>query len=379
MNKKILFVDDEENVLSSFKRNLRREFSITTAPGGHEGLEIIKNQGPFAVVVSDMQMPKMKGSEFLAEVKKISPDSSRILLTGYANIENAIDAVNHGSIFRFLTKPCSNEALISALHEAIRQNQLLTGEKELLEKTLKNSINVLTEILGMVNPAAFGRANRVKRYVNQIARLLKLNNIWKLDMAAMLSQIGFVTLPNHILEKVYHQEELSAKERNMLAEHPEIGAQLIKQIPRLEDVSQIIRNQNTDFSEHQKISTPLAPVQKFIVLSSQILKVVLGFDEMIFRGISKPSAMSILKRDKSKYNPKVVDLLEHVQISEKERMQKTLALAQLKSNMLTNQNIISLQGKMLVAKDTELTDPLIQRLKSYDVSVGVQQPIKIFV
>ncbi len=378
MNKNILFVDDEENILASYKRTLRKDFNIFTALGGYEGLEIIKSQKTFAVVVSDMQMPKMKGSDFLAHVKKSSPNSTRIMLTGYANIDNAIDAVNHGSIFRFLTKPCSTEVLTNTLNEAIRQYQLITAEKILLEKTLKNSINVLTSILGMTNPSAFGRANRVKRYVSQIGQLLGLKEIWKLDMAAMLSQIGFVTLPPYILEKVYNQEILSKKEQEMLAGHPAIGGELIQQIPRLEDVAQIIRLQDSNFVDHS-IKNLSSQNEKFIALGAQILKVVLGFDEMIFRGISKQAAMAMLKRDKTKYNPRIVDLLEHVQISEKERMMKNLPLPHLKPTMLTNQNIMSKNGKMLVSIDTELTGPLIQRLKAYDKSVGVVQPIKIFV
>jgi response regulator RpfG family c-di-GMP phosphodiesterase len=378
MNEKILFVDDDENILASYKRNLRKKFQISTAPGGQEGLDLIKSEGPFAVIVSDMQMPGMKGSEFLAEANKLNPDSIRLMLTGYANINNAIDAVNKGHIFRFLTKPCDTTTLVQTLNEGLRQYKLIYSEKELLEKTLKNSIDVLTSILAMINPAAFGRANRVKRYVVQIAQKLNLENVWKLDMAAMLSQIGFITLPSHILDKVYNQETLSQKEQSMLAEHPAIGGQLIEKIPRLETVSEIIKRQNIGFSEHA-INPETSAEEKFISLGAQILKVVLGFDEMAFRGVSKTAAMALLKRDQQKYNPKIVDLLEHVQINEKERLSKLLPIDLLKPNMITLQSIMSFNGKMLVAKETEITEPLLQRLFAYNRSVGVVQPIKVMI
>lgn len=378
MNEKILFVDDEENILSSYKRNLRKNFNVYTALGGLEGLNLIKSEGPFAVVVSDMQMPGMKGSEFLSEVNSISPDSVRIMLTGFANVNNAIDAVNEGHIFRFLTKPCDITTLVQTLNKGIQQYRLIHSEKELLEKTLRNSISVLTDILGLVNPAAFGRASRVKRYVIQIAKKLKLKDIWKLEMAAMLSQIGFVTLPTHILEKVYHQEDLSQKEQVMLSGHPAIGGQLIEKIPRLEGVAEIIRKQNMDYKEHN-LNAKMSPGEKFVFLGAQILKVVLGFDEMTFRGVSKSAAIAMLKRDHQKFNPKIVDFLEHVQITEKERAIKTLSLDALEPGMIPCQSVMSFKGKMLIAGDTELTEPLIQRLNAYDRSIGVLQPFKVLV
>lgn len=378
MNKNILFVDDEENILASFKRNLRKDFNIVTATSGADGLNLIKNNHEFSVIVSDMQMPNMKGSEFLKEVSHISPDSVRILLTGYANIDNAIAAVNEGRIFRFLTKPCSNDVLINALNEGIRQYQLVTAEKDLLEKTLKNSIEVLTSILSMVNPAAFGRASRVRRYVIQIGRQLQLNNLWQLEMAAMLSQIGFVTLPPHILEKIYTREMLNKKEQRMFSEHPAIGASLIEKIPRMKTIAEIIQKQNTDYKDHETPSS-LSTEQKFITLCAQILNVVIGFDEFVFQGISKSSAIAMLKRDTQRYNPKITGLLEFVQISEKERQSKSVYLAELKTGMISQNNILSVQGKILVARNIELTEPLIKRLQAYDKTVGVTQPVKVLI
>ncbi|MFH1417727.1 MAG: response regulator, partial [Planctomycetota bacterium] len=136
MSKKILCVDDDPNILNAYRRGLRRLFEIETAEGGAEGLEAIASQGPFAVVVSDMRMPGMDGIQFLTAVKKRAPESVRIMLTGNADQQTAMDAVNEGSIFRFLTKPCPPEHLAKALTAGIEQYRLITAEKELLGKTL---------------------------------------------------------------------------------------------------------------------------------------------------------------------------------------------------------------------------------------------------
>jgi len=110
MSEKILFVDDEKFVLDTFRRNLRKHFEIETAEGSMAAFDQLERNGPFAVVVSDLKMPKMNGVEFLSMVKTRYPDSIRIMLTGQGDLNTAVAAVNQGSIFRFLTKPCSPDA-----------------------------------------------------------------------------------------------------------------------------------------------------------------------------------------------------------------------------------------------------------------------------
>ncbi len=136
MNNRVMFVDDDANILDAFKRQLRGQFRIETAQGGDEALAAVTNQGPYAVIVSDLRMPSMDGIQFLSRVREISPDSVRMMLTAYGDLQTAIDAVNEGNIFQFLTKPCKPDALAMAVAAGIEQYRLVTTEKELLEKTL---------------------------------------------------------------------------------------------------------------------------------------------------------------------------------------------------------------------------------------------------
>src|SRR5690349_20120797 len=159
----LLCVDDEPLVLEGLTLHLRRAFTVTTATSGAAGLEILKDKGPFAVVMSDMRMPGMNGAEFLSKVREQWPDTVRVLLTGQSDLQSAVAAVNDGQIFRFLTKPCPPELLLGALGAASRQHDLLIGERVLLEQTLHGSIKMLTDVLSLANPVAFGRANRAKR------------------------------------------------------------------------------------------------------------------------------------------------------------------------------------------------------------------------
>jgi FixJ family two-component response regulator len=133
---KILFVDDDPGILEGFQRLLRKEFVVTVALSGHEGLAAIKQDGPFAVVISDMRMPGMSGAEFLAKMRQKAPEAVRMLLTGQTDMHAAIDAINEGNIFRFLTKPCRKEDLVNAINLGLAQYHSVVAEKELVKKAL---------------------------------------------------------------------------------------------------------------------------------------------------------------------------------------------------------------------------------------------------
>jgi DNA-binding NtrC family response regulator len=211
MDEKILLVDDDTNILDGYRRSLRGQFLMETAPGGEPALKLAVENGPYAVVVSDMQMPGMDGIQLLSRIKGLSPDTIRIVLTGNAEIGTAINAINEGSIFRFLTKPCSQEMMAKTLTAGLMQYRLVTAEKQLLEQTLSGSIQVLTEVLSLVNPAAFSRAERARRYIHHIVTSMKLRNPWQYEVAAMMSQLGCVTLvPGNDRRRIQRRETHAA-------------------------------------------------------------------------------------------------------------------------------------------------------------------------
>src|SRR6266404_4972909 len=240
VSEKILFVDDDINILEAYKRQLRRQFTIETALGGEEGLEAVRSQGPFAVVVSDLRMPGMDGIQFLSAVREAVPDSVRCMLTGHADLDAAITAVNADNLFRFLTKPCPPDELGKTLEAAVTQYRLITAERELLEKTLTSSVQVLMEVLSLGNPTAFGYASRIKRYIQHMATQLKLTNTWEFEIAAMLLQICAVALPSALLQRVYTDQPLSPEEQEIVTALPKVTSALVAKIPRLESVARMI-------------------------------------------------------------------------------------------------------------------------------------------
>ncbi len=212
----ILLVDDEPAILDGLRRQLRGRYAIETATGPTAGFSAMAAQS-FAVVVSDLRMPGMDGVQFLAQVRERAPHAVRIMLTGQADVEAAVQAVNRGNLFRFLTKPCPPDDLIAALDAGLAQHRLLIAERELLEKTLAGSVKVLTEILAMTSPRAFGRAQRLRHVARRLAEAVGHPAPWQVELAAMLAQLGAVTLPQDLLDRADAGTELRDDERHLLA------------------------------------------------------------------------------------------------------------------------------------------------------------------
>ena len=377
MNEKVLCVDDDQNILSAYKRNLKNQFNIETALGGEEGIELNKVKGPFAVIVSDMRMPGMDGVQFLARVRASSPNTVRIMLTGNADMQTAIDAVNEGNIFRFLTKPCPPESLAKSLDAGIRQYQLITAEQELLKNTLGGAIKVLVEILSMVNPTAFSQASRIRRYMRHIVKEMHLTNLWQYEIAAMLSQIGCVTLPHEILDKVYSQVVLADKESRLLASHPTVGYKLLSNIPRLETVAGMIRDQQKPFNtEHHP---PKGSQEEKIEFGAQMLKVAVDFDKCIFGGALPKDALATMRIRHYEYNPKILASMENFEIEKTEKRCKMVSVKELIFGMITNQDIHAKNGLLLVSRGQEITYPIIARLQNFKLQVGVEEPFEVIV
>lgn len=377
MTEKILFVDDDPNILEAYQRQLRKKFVIETASGGESGIDIIKSRGPFAVVVSDMRMPGMNGVQFLAKVRELEPEIVRVMLTGQADMNDTINAVNEGHVFRFLTKPCPPITMIKALMASLEQYRLVIAEKELLEKTLTGSIKVLTELLSIMNPSAFGRASRIKHYVRHIAKQLQLPKAWRFEMAAMLSQIGCITLPPDILSKVYAGQRLSVEEQEMFSSHPSVGYSILSKIPRLESIAQMIKNQHKPYSKHH-IALDESNDSKDIGLGAQMLKIVLDFDQLVLKKLSPKTALKKM-RDSEDYDPLILKALDSIEVSKDNFEIRTVRVDELSTNMVVDEDIKSKDGLLLLTKGQEVTYSVVKCLQSIKRRTAIIEPIRVLI
>ncbi|MDM7915532.1 MAG: response regulator, partial [Candidatus Eisenbacteria bacterium] len=147
MTRKILFVDDEPLIVETFRRLLEERYEIETATSPEEGLRILRGSGPFAVVVSDLRMPEMSGTDFLGKVRQGWPDTVGVMLTGYADLDTTIRILSEGKIFRFLTKPCPREQIILTVEAALAHHRLVVAERDLLGVTLPGLLGAIARDL----------------------------------------------------------------------------------------------------------------------------------------------------------------------------------------------------------------------------------------
>jgi response regulator RpfG family c-di-GMP phosphodiesterase len=375
---KILFVDDEPNILEAYRRSLKKEFHVETAVGGEQALALVAANGPYAVIVSDMRMPGMDGVQFLARVREQAPDSVRMMLTGNADQQTAIDAVNEGHIFRFLAKPCPPETMAKAVTAGVRQYQLVRAERDLLEKTLGGSIQILADVLSLVNPMAFGRSSRVRRLVRQLCGVLKVEDAWQTEIAATLSQLGCIMVPEETLAKVYSGAALTAEEMRMLQAHPQVGRDLIAHIPRLEPVAEIIAYQEKQFNGSGRPHDGRTGDE--IPYGARILKLALDFDKMAEGKFSNPEAYDEIKRRGDWYDPSIVAALAEVLASDETKYElRSVSVNDLGPNMILAEDIRSTTGVLLVAKGQEVAASLSMRLANFVLKTGIQEPINVFV
>ena len=376
MSDNILFVDDDANILESYKRFFRRQFKITTANGGESGLQTLTAEGPFAVVVSDMRMPVMDGTKFLAKVREQSPDSVRMLLTGQADLNDAIAVVNEGHIFRFLTKPCPPEILSRALSAGLEQYRLIVSERELLDKTLKGSIKLLVDILSITTPEAFNRSIRVRKLATEIATRLNLPNLWEVDLAALLSQIGCVTIPAEILRKRYQGQSLSLSENEMYLKHFEIGRDLLANIPRLESVAEAIYYQEKRFDGG---GLPNDTKQgKQIPTIARILNAVHDFDRLLMSGIPADEAVIKLRGRASLYDPDVLDALHAASLNaEKGFVVREIRARDVRTGMVLAEDVRTHTNLLLVSKRQEISETLRICILNFADKGNIVEPIRI--
>jgi response regulator RpfG family c-di-GMP phosphodiesterase len=363
MLEKVLMVDDEINVLEGYQRLFRHEFHIDTAAGGAAALSALAATGPYAVVVSDMRMPEMDGAKLLTKIKLLAPETTRIMLTGNADIHSAVSAVNEGNIFRFLTKPCSRENLGKALSAGLAQYRLVTAEKDLLEHTLQGSIQVLTEVLSLVNPAAFGRASRLRRYVHQAVTRMALESPWRFEVAAMLSQLGCVTLHPETIEAVYAGRPLPRDEQARFDAHPGVAHDLLSKIPRMEAIAWMIAHQHDSaISAGTAVDSEVADMQ----MGANLLRATLAFDELVRKGVSESEAANRLCEEHKDFDPRILQALVESEAGKDQRQVHTCTLDQLSPfGMALAEELRTTTGVLLVAKGQEVTSALILKLRSF--------------
>lgn len=370
----VLFVDDEPNALAAYTRLLRGRCTVLTALGGDEALNVLQTQGPVSVVVSDLRMPGMDGIELLTRIRQVAPDTVRALLTGHADLTAAAKAINDGHVFRLLFKPATPATLARTVADCQEQYRLVRAERELLEQTLFGSVRVLSEVLGLVHPAAFGRATRLRHYVTHMVSSLGLPDAWQYEVAALVSQVGCIGIPRETLERLLAGQTVRREDRAQFDRHPEVGAGLLASIPRLDAVARMVGAQFAPgLEERPRSSRELPPEQ----LGAVLLHVATEFDGLLFQGLARNEALDRLRALPARYPPEIVEALAGISVVEAQSRVRDAAVHELAPGMMLESAIRAQNGLLLVPAGQPVTSATVELVRGYARTVGVVEPIAV--
>lgn len=378
MADRVLLIDDDPHLLSGLRRLFDEEFDLVTAPGGKAGVEAVRAGPPFAVVISDMRMPDMDGIETLKAIRALAPDTVRMMLTGNADQTTAIDAVNHGAILRFYTKPCPPDLLREGIQAGIEQYRLVTAERDLLEKTLSGSLKLLVDLVSMNDPVGHQLAVRLREWVRLLAVEMRMPTRWQLEIAATLIGIGQVAVPTEIVARLRAGETLTDIERQIVERAPEAARNLLSNIPRLEKVAEILYYQDKGFDGSGFPAD--GPSGDAIPFDARLLRVLKDLALATEGGPLTRTAFAALEVHRGRYDPR---LLAGVRIA----LEKTLSteaatvievpLSSLRVGQTILSDIRQTNGHLILAANSQISEAQLERLRNLRRIFTFIEPIKV--
>jgi response regulator RpfG family c-di-GMP phosphodiesterase len=413
----ILCVDDEANILSALRRLFRPHgYTVLVAGGGEEGLETLAREH-VDLIISDMRMPGMDGATFLAKARQQYPDTVRLLLTGYADMESTIAAIKAGQIARYIAKPWNDQDVILTVREALerkalerdklrlealtlRQNEELkdlnasleqkvearTSELRIAHEKLKQhfltSIRVFSNLIELREGASAGHSKRVADLARKLA--VKLNftgaEVQDVMLAGLLHDVGKIGLPDELNGKpVSH---MNGDELGLLRKHPVAGQAALMGLENLRKAGTFIRGHHERW-DGQGYPDRLSGLA--IPLGARIIAVANDFDGLQIgslspRKLKQDEAIAFIQQNRGKrYCPQVVDALVDV-LGVAETAISTggeVNPAALRPGMVLARDLVSRDGVMLLAADFVLDESLIRQLRELEASEGTRLSIAI--
>jgi putative nucleotidyltransferase with HDIG domain len=413
---KLLFVDDEENILRSLQRLfMDEEVEVFTASSGAQGLEILAREAGIGVIVSDQRMPEMTGVDFLEKSKAISPQSIRILLTGYADVNAAIDAINRGGTFRYLNKPWNDDELVQTVKGALHMYRLLIENKRLgaivkkqnaelkkwnteletmvqeqtmelqksydsvrainsrLRVSFKNTIVAFSGLIELRNKGMRTHSRNVAEVSVNAAKQLGMESEQRetIMVAALLHDIGKIGISDLMLAR--ETEQMNFAEREEYLQHPIRGQAAIDRIEELREAGLIIRSHHENYDGS---GFPDGLKKANIPLGARIIALADHIDQKIRKAMGTIGFEAMRKEVELQkgtlFDPKLIPVvLEQAEVFYKKNRPRTdhmeieLLPNDLQEGMEASRDVFSGTGILLLTKGTVLAKYSIMLLKRY--------------
>ncbi len=375
----VLVVDDTEANVDILVDALGELYDVSVAMDGVAALEAVAEEPPDLILL-DIMMPEMDGYEVCQRLKgnERYANIPIIFLTALTEISNKTKGFQLGAV-DYITKPFEIAEVNARVKTHLKLRLAELELRDLVVKTLGGAIEVLTEILSVANPTAFSRTSRLKRHVSKVMAAFKLTDFWQIRMAAMLSQIGCVIVPPETIEKIFRGEKVLVEEKETYNRHPQIGYELIRKIPRLTEVAEIIARQQELQKETGFQGDDQA--QRMIHIGSRILKLVLEYEKLTYSGKTPSAAMAELKTGEKEYGPKLVEMFSRIVESEPEPAHmavRKLYPKDLTVGMVIAADVFTSNGIRLIEAGTKINPFLFEILHNSSKTEFREETIQVF-
>lgn len=356
MKNRILFVDDEAVVLEIATLMLGEFYRVDTARTGEEGLEAIKHRSSYSAIVSDLCMPGMDGATFLKRASEISPQSPRLAVTGYTDLQYACDAINEAKVFRLLPKPCDMTTLRAALDDAIAESDRLQFHQACLDQVSDGYVGLLANLLTSVDSYAHDRAMRVAKIAQNVANSLALTNAGDFQSAAISYEI----------------EALVASDKNWNLKTANETLSLLpgkRATTRRADTKHPVPTKSLPRSAQPECAGGIT--------SESILRVVHDLDLLMEESILPAVALQRMSQQPDQYDRRVIQSVRVVMGWPEKAQSEKRSLADVCPGMVLMQDVVSTDGRTLVARDTKLTESMLTRLRKFASNSSIDNHVLV--
>ncbi|MBD3218602.1 MAG: response regulator [candidate division Zixibacteria bacterium] len=417
----ILVVDDERGILKALRRLLKSlEAEVITVDNGPQALEILKNT-EVSLIISDQRMPKMTGVDFCARAKALRPDSIRILLTGYADIDATVEAINRGSVEYYISKPWDDDALLSRIKESLNMYDIIVENRELQELTqiqnaklkdlnenLQQKVDEQTyeiqerhaelrqsfmETIKALSNIIEHRSEEVGSHSTRVANLVKLmladidldsKRYQDIVVSAFLHDIGKISIPDKILMR--NRGELSNAELEVVKKHVILGQSCVLAITGFEEIGIIIRHHHEHFDGS---GYPDSLSENTIPLGSRIIHLADAFDHLAFvkgypnsRGV-KDATAELVRFSGTRYDSDLVKKFVEKEYGNSYLHREPSKIVRLKvqdlqPDMVVAGDVFTHNGMFLLPKDAKLSAGMIKRIKNINRYDHIEKGVPIF-
>jgi putative nucleotidyltransferase with HDIG domain len=413
---RVLIVDDEENIIRSLTRLIMNNgIDVLSASSADEALRILEENEDISLIISDQRMPQTTGTDFLEQARRIRPLATRMLLTGYSDIKAAVDAINKGGAYRYLTKPWQDEEIIQAVQEAAYRYELIQKNKKLslivqrkneelrewntrlearvkeqtvelkrqneslknlnlrLTGNFKSTIAALSGLIELRDKNVKNHSGNVSQLAEKVAVSMGLTaeETEKIAVAALLHDIGKIGMQDYLLSKSI--AELSEEEFKEYSLHPVRGQAAIDSIDDMREIGQLIRHHHENFDgsgfpDHMK-GNDIPPGARIIAVADFIDRNLEKYMsdvalEMTLRDLNEQLGKRFDPRLYSHFSRLATQVCSHASV-DVETSERELPPNELKEGMVVSRDVKSGTGILLLSKNTALNSMNIKAIKRY--------------